>query len=153
MHKSFRHETCKHILCRAIFHIDHSLFDMISDKLELNIDVFRRCMMCGILHQLRLSQQQHHDSICTFVRQPCSHSRRGRWHWKTSMLYATHGIYWDLKDNARERGFSLSMPKGECHITWGSQVSIKDFSSLLFNTVFRSHLKKEKKNTMNVGIF
>ena len=35
----------------SIFHIDHSLFDMISDNMELNIEVFYLCMMCGILRK------------------------------------------------------------------------------------------------------
>jgi len=54
MRKSLSHEIRKHILRRAIFHIDRSLFDMIADKVKLNVDVFCFRVMYRISLQVRL---------------------------------------------------------------------------------------------------
>ena len=39
--ESLRHDICKHIIGRTIFNIDPPLFNMIPDKVELNIDALR----------------------------------------------------------------------------------------------------------------
>jgi len=51
LHKSFCHEIHKHILHRAVFRIDHPLFDMIADEVELNINVFRLGVVRWVLRE------------------------------------------------------------------------------------------------------
>ena len=47
--QSFRHQVRQHIICRAIFNVDSAFLDMVSDKMELDIDMFHLCMMCRVL--------------------------------------------------------------------------------------------------------
>jgi len=49
--QSLCHQIRKHILCRAIFHIAFPFLDMVSNKVELNINVFRLRVVCRILRK------------------------------------------------------------------------------------------------------
>jgi hypothetical protein len=44
-----RHQICQHILCRAIVDVDGALIDVVSDKMELDVDMFRFRMVCWLI--------------------------------------------------------------------------------------------------------
>jgi hypothetical protein len=46
--KSFRHEIRKHVVRGAIFDAGRAFFDVVSDEVELNIDVLRFSVMRGV---------------------------------------------------------------------------------------------------------
>jgi hypothetical protein len=46
--KTFRHEIREHVFGRAIFDLDHSRFDVVTDEVELHINVLRFCMLSRV---------------------------------------------------------------------------------------------------------
>ena len=152
MGKSLSHEIRKHILCRTIFHIDHSLFDVIPDKVELNIDMFCLPVMCGILrkwnHALIVAED---DCQCIFWHSdpaegtgaksillllvPSLHIpiRPSIEQWLFASSLANQRRHWQGEKGIRKSIFCHHLPqnlhRNKLGLTWWSPLCFKKFNS------------------------